>query len=178
MATVLLAEDDDQVRVLASDDFLGRKPGTPGGSNDIEHFNRPADMVVDPETNEIFVADGYANHRVIVFDAATGAYKRHWGAYGKPPTDEKVEWDPKGPPPQQFGNPVHCIGLAKDGLVYVCDRINNRVQVFHKDGTYVTQLVFDPKTRGPGSTCCRGCPTTNISPVTRSRCRRRSATTP
>ena len=73
------------------------KPGTPGGSNDIEHFNRPADMVVDPQTNEIFVADGYANHRVIVFDAATGAYKRHWGAYGKPPTDETVDVGPEGP---------------------------------------------------------------------------------
>jgi len=91
------------------------KPGTPGGSNDTEHFNRPADMVVDRETNEIFLADGYANHRVIVFDAATGAYKRHWGAYGKPPTDETVNWDPKGPPPPQFGNPVHCITSPTTG---------------------------------------------------------------
>jgi NHL repeat len=116
------------------------KPGTPGGSNDIEHFNRPADMVVDPATNEIFVADGYANHRVIVFDAATGAYKRHWGAYGKPPTDEKVEWDPKGPPPQQFANPVHCITMTNDGLVLVCDRSHNRMQMFRKDGTFVREI--------------------------------------
>jgi predicted DNA-binding WGR domain protein len=116
------------------------KPGTPGGSNDIEHFNRPADMAVDRDTNEIFVADGYANHRVIVFDAATGAYKRHWGAYGKPPTDEKVEWDPKGPAPQQFGNPVHCITITKDGLVLVCDRSHNRMQVFRKDGTFVREI--------------------------------------
>ena len=116
------------------------KPGTPGGSNDTEHLNRPADMVVDRETNEIFVADGYANHRVIVFDAATGAYRRHWGAYGKPPTDEKVEWDPKGPPPQQFGNPVHCITITKDGLVLVCDRSHNRMQMFRKDGTFVREI--------------------------------------
>ena len=116
------------------------KPGTPGGSNDIEHFNRPADMVVDRETNEIFVADGYANHRVIVFDAATGAYKRHWGAYGKPPTDDKVVWDPKGPPPQQFGNPVHCITMTNDGLVLVCDRSHNRMQMFRRDGTFVREI--------------------------------------
>ena len=116
------------------------KPGKPGGSNDIEHFNRPADMVVDRETNEIFVADGYANRRVIVFDAATGAYKRHWGAYGKPPVDEPVNWDPNGPPPQQFGNPVHCITITRDGLVLVCDRSHNRMQMFRKDGTFVREI--------------------------------------
>jgi hypothetical protein len=116
------------------------KPGMPGGSNDIEHFNRPADMVVDRETNEIFVADGYANHRVIVFDAATGAYKRHWGAYGNPPADGLVSFDPNGPPPAQFGNPVHCITLTKDGLVLVCDRSHNRMQIFRKDGTFVREI--------------------------------------
>src|SRR5262249_18806144 len=73
------------------------KPGKGTGSDDTEHLGRPADMVVDRETNELFVADGYGNKRVIVFDAATGAYKRHWGAYGKPPSDDKIAWDPKGP---------------------------------------------------------------------------------
>jgi hypothetical protein len=97
-------------------------------------------MVVDRETNELFIADGYGNHRVIVFDAATGAYKRHWGAYGKPPTDEKITWDPKGPPPQQFGNPVHCITITNDGLVLVCDRSHNRMQMFRKDGTFVREI--------------------------------------
>src|SRR5215831_3368499 len=116
------------------------KPGKATGSNDIEHLGRPADMVVDPATNELFVADGYGNKRVIVFDAATGAYKRHWGAYGKPPSDEKIEWDPKGPPPQQFGNPVHCITITKDGLVLVCDRSHNRMQMFRKDGTFVREI--------------------------------------
>src|SRR5712672_4260845 len=117
------------------------KPGTPGGSNDVEHLGRPADMVVDRLTNELFVADGYGNHRVIVFDATTGAYKRHWGAYGKPPSDEKIAWDPKGPPPQNFTNPVHCITFTNDGLVLVCDRQHNRIQVFRKDGTYVTEIA-------------------------------------
>jgi DNA-binding beta-propeller fold protein YncE len=116
------------------------QPGTPAGSNDTAHLGRPADMVVDRETNELFVADGYGNHRVIVFDAATGAYKRHWGAYGKPPTDEKITWDPKGPPPQQFGNPVHCITITNDGLVLVCDRSHNRMQMFRKDGTFVREI--------------------------------------
>ena len=81
-------------------------------------------------------ADGYANRRVVVFDTETGAYKRHWGAYGNKPSDDKTPpYDPAKPAAQQFGNPVHCIRIAKDGLVYVCDRTNNRVQIFRKDGT-------------------------------------------
>jgi NHL repeat len=116
------------------------QPGTPTGSNDTAHLGRPADMVVDRDSNELFVADGYGNHRVIVFDATTGAYKRHWGAYGRLPTDEKIAWDPKGPPPQQFGNPVHCITITNDGLVLVCDRSHNRVQMFRKDGTFVREF--------------------------------------
>ena len=84
-----------------------------------------------------------------MLDANTGEIKRVWGAYGKPPTDDTLPaYNPDSP---QFANPVHCIGLAKDGLVYVCDRMNNRVQVFHKDGGFVQQFVFDAKTQGPGS---------------------------
>ena len=126
------------------------KPGTPGGSNDTEHLGRPADMVVDRETNELFVADGYGNKRVIVFDAATGAYKRHWGAYGNKPSDDKVTWDFKGPPPQQFTNPVHCITMTNDGLVVVCDRQHNRMQFFRKDGTFVRE-IFVLKDSYPGT---------------------------
>jgi hypothetical protein len=85
-----------------------------------------------------------------VFDADSGAFKRMWGAYGKPPTDEKLPgYDPDSP---QFANPVHCVILANDGLVYVCDRVNNRVQVFHKDGSYVKQFVYLKDTHGSGST--------------------------
>src|SRR6195256_6186592 len=126
------------------------EPGTPTGSNDIAHLGRPADMVVDRETNELFVADGYGNHRVIVFDAATGAYKRHWGAYGKPPTDEKITYDPKAAMPPQFTNPVHCITITNDGLVLVCDRQHNRMQMFRKDGTFVREF-FVLKESAPGT---------------------------
>src|SRR4030095_13170105 len=102
------------------------KSGPMTNSMDTTQLGRAADMVVDPATNELFVADGYFNHHVIVFDAATGAFKRMWGAYGKPPTDDKLTYDPKGPPAQQFANPVHGIRLTKDGLVFVSDRGNNR----------------------------------------------------
>src|SRR5262249_32828597 len=116
------------------------QPGTPAGSNDTAHLGRPADMVVDRESNELFVADGYGNHRVIVFDATTGAYKRHWGAYGKPPTDEKVAWDPKGAPPREVGSPVTGLTITNHGLVLVCDRSHNRMQMFRKDGTFVREI--------------------------------------
>src|SRR5262249_43220458 len=70
----------------------------------------------------------------------------------KPPSDERTRpYDPSKPPPQQFGNPVHCIRIDKDGLVYVCDRTNNRLQVFRKDGTFVTEHVYEKATRGTGS---------------------------
>jgi DNA-binding beta-propeller fold protein YncE len=108
-------------------------------SKDTTQLGRPADMVVDPATNELFVADGYFNHRVIVFDAGTGAFKRMWGAYGKPPTDEKLTYDPHAAPAQQFNNPVHGVRLTKDGLVVVSDRGNNRIQIFRKDGTFVRE---------------------------------------
>ena len=116
--------------------------GVVGDDADTKHLNRPANLVVDPQTNEVFVADGYANHRVIVFDGATGAYKRHWGANGRPPGDKSVK---------SFGTPVHCIRLSRDGLVYVCDRANNRMQVFRKDGSFVKEFVVAPATRGNGS---------------------------
>ena len=102
--------------------------------------------------NEIYVADGYGNHRVIVFDATTGAYKRHWGAYGNTPDDDKQPaYDPKAPVSQQFGNPVHCVKIANDGLVYVCDRINDRIQVFKKDGTFVKEWFYEKNTLGNGA---------------------------
>ena len=117
-------------------------PNVVGDDADTKHLNRPAGMVVDPQTNELFVADGYGNHRVIVFDGQTGAYKRHWGANGRPPGDPAV----KG-----FGNPVHCIRLSRDGFLYVCDRVNNRVQVFRRDGGFVHEFVIASSTRGGGS---------------------------
>src|SRR5882672_8229107 len=119
------------------------------GSYSTTLLGRPAHMEIDAQANELYVADGYGNKRVIVFDATTGAYKRHWGAYGKTPSDEKLPMYNANSP--QFTNPVHCVRLSRDGLVYVCDRANNRVQVFKKDGTFVKQFVFEEASRGSGS---------------------------
>ena len=129
-------------------EFGRRGPLT--SSTDLTQFGEVGGFAFDVVANEVYAADGYGNHRVAVLDADTGAIKRIWGAYGKPPTDQNLpKYNPDSP---QFANPVHCIGLAHDGLVYVCDRSNNRIQVFHKDGTFVRQFVFDPKTQGSGST--------------------------
>jgi DNA-binding beta-propeller fold protein YncE len=118
-------------------------------STDLSQFGQVAALEYDKQANEVYAADGYGNHRVAVIDAESGEIKRVWGAYGKPPTDDNLP--PYNTDAPQFANPVHCITLGKDGLVYVCDRANNRVQVFHKDGSFVRQFVFDPNTRGPGS---------------------------
>jgi DNA-binding beta-propeller fold protein YncE len=128
------------------------KLGPTGGSNDTTLLGRPADVQVDDAARELFVADGYGNHRVIVFDSETGAYKRHWGAYGNKPSDDKqAAYDPAAAPSQQFANPVHCAKPSKDGHVYVCDRTNNRIQVFKKDGTFVTEWFYDKSTLGAGA---------------------------
>jgi DNA-binding beta-propeller fold protein YncE len=125
------------------------KSGPLTSSTDLSQFGQVAALEYDKTANEIYAADGYGNHRVAVLDGDTGAIKRVWGAYGKPPTDDKLPpYDPDAP---QFASPVHCIALGKDGFVYVCDRTNNRVQVFGKDGNFVRQFVFEPKTQGPGS---------------------------
>jgi len=128
------------------------KPNKSMGSNDIQNLRMPAKTLVDPKTNELYVADGYGNRRVIVFDADTGAYKRHWGAYGKKPDDTQLPpYNPKDPPAQQFRNPVHAVALANDGLLYVCDRTNDRIQVFKTDGTFVKEAWVEKNTLGDGS---------------------------
>jgi DNA-binding beta-propeller fold protein YncE len=127
------------------------KHGVHNGSNDTENLWRAAKIYPDPGANEIYVADGYGNRRVIVFDADSGKYKRHWGAYGTKPDDTKVpEYDPKAPPSKHF-NTVHCANVSRDGLVYVCDRVNDRVQVFRKDGTFVKEAFFETDTLRSGS---------------------------
>ena len=128
------------------------KIAPPKGSNDTTQLGRPAQVSIDKEADELYVADGYGNRRVIVFDATSGAYKRHWGAYGNPPNDDKQPpYDPKAPVSQQFGNPVHCVKIANDGLVYVCDRTNNRIQVFKKDGTFVKEWFYEKNTLANGA---------------------------
>jgi NHL repeat-containing protein len=128
------------------------KAGASKGSNDLENLRLPAKIFVDKDTNEVYVADGYGNHRVIVYDADSGKYKRHWGAYGNKPEDTNLgNYNPDAPPAQQFRNPVHCAELAKDGLLYVCDRVNDRIQVFKKDGTFVKEIFIAKRTLGDGS---------------------------
>jgi DNA-binding beta-propeller fold protein YncE len=128
------------------------KPGASKGSNDLENLKGPAKLYVDPKTDELYVADGYGNHRVIVFDANTGKYKRHWGAYGHKPDDTPLgRYNPNDPPAQQFRNPVHCAELSNDGFLYVCDRVNDRIQVFKPDGTFVKEQVLYKNTLGDGS---------------------------
>jgi len=126
--------------------------GKSKGSNDVENLKGPAKLFVDPKTDELYVADGYGNHRVIVFDAETGKYKRHWGAYGNKPDDTNLgPYKPDDPPAQQFRNPVHCAELSNDNLLYVCDRPNDRIQVFKPDGTFVKEVIIAKNTRGDGS---------------------------
>ena len=127
------------------------KHGVHNGSNDIENFWKPTKVFVDAATNEAYVGDGYGNRRVIVFDAASGSYKRHWGAYGNRPSDEVVSaYNPNGPRSKHF-NTVHCAIVSNDGFVYVCDRVNDRIQVFRKDGTFVTEAVVDANTFRSGA---------------------------
>lgn len=126
--------------------------GKNGGSHDLANLGRPAKIFVDQAANEAYVADGYGNKRVIVFDADTGQYKRHWGAYGKKPDDsDPGPYRPDAPPAQQFRNPVHCADMSVDGLIYVCDRANDRLQVFRKDGTFVKEAFVQKTTLGSGS---------------------------
>jgi DNA-binding beta-propeller fold protein YncE len=149
-----LQHDDMVLKFTMDGKFLMQigHVGQSKGSNDTENLKGPAKMFVDPATNELYVADGYGNRRVIVFDADTGKYKRHWGAYGHVPDDaDQPKYDPDAPPDQQFRNPVHCAQLAHDGLLYVCDRANDRIQVFKKDGTFVKEQYIEKRTLGDGS---------------------------
>jgi len=125
--------------------------GKQTNSNDTSRFWKVADMDYDAAANEIYVADGYGNKRVAVLDADTGKVKRYWGAYGQNPVDDTT-LPATNPKSKNFGSPVHCVTLAKNGDVYVCDRTNNRVQVFNHEGKFQREFAFEPETLGPGST--------------------------
>jgi len=129
------------------------QPRQRSGSNSTENFWRVAEISIDPEANEAYVADGYGNKRVAVIDMETGAMQRFWGAYGNVPDDSPLPpYDPDAPPAQQFRNPVHCAQPSTaDGLVYVCDRVGDRIQVFQKDGTFVREGFVATRTLGSGS---------------------------
>ena len=151
--------NDSHILKFKSDGTFVMQIGTPGAkgpnSNDINGGVNgtpqpfwPADMVVDPATNHLFIADGYGNNRVLIVDAATGKYVGHLGAYGQNPVRENTGSNVPGEQigegagswpadyragklkPAFFRSPVHCAKLSKDGYLYVCDRGNNRVQIF------------------------------------------------
>jgi sugar lactone lactonase YvrE len=123
------------------------------GSNDPKLLGGPSGIWVDPKSNEVFISDGYRNRRIVVFDGATGAYKRHWGAYGNVP-DDTEKFDPKtmvgGALPKQFSTP-HGITGSGDGKIYVADRRGNRVQVFEQSGKFVMEKIIAPATLSSGS---------------------------
>ena len=128
--------DAHVLKFARNGDFLLQigKAGAPGANDSTTALHRPADVAVDAAASEVYVADGFGNRRVVVFDAATGAYKRHWGDAGGSP----------------FRSPT-CVELARDGVVYVCDRGNNRIQAFDRNGTLLKQAVVAKDTGGTGS---------------------------
>ncbi len=148
-------EDDAHLlKFTRGGDFLLQLGSAGGyeGSASLENFGRVAEVSIDAEANEAYVADGYRNKRVAVIDMDSGELKRYWGAYGNEPDDTDLgNYDPDAPRAQQFRNPVHCAQPSNDGLVYVCDRANDRLQVFQKDGTFVDELLIAPQTLGDGS---------------------------
>jgi DNA-binding beta-propeller fold protein YncE len=147
--------NDHQILKFRKDGTFVMQIGHAGrsrGNADTENLNQPADAFVHAATNELFVADGYGNRRIIVFDGDTGKFKRMWGAFGNPPSDAPpnpapADADPKGAP--QFVQPVHAARVSKDGLVYVSDRGGKRVQVFRLDGTYVNQVFIGRECKAP-----------------------------
>jgi len=148
--------NDGQILVFTRDGKFVKQFGfayASAGSNDDFAFNKVAKVFLDDPNNEAYVSDGYGNHRVAVIDMGTGKIKRYWGAYGNKPDDEPLgPYDPNAPPAQQFRNPVHCAEMSTDGFVYVCDRPNDRIQVFTREGKFVKEVIVEKNTRGDGST--------------------------
>lgn len=124
----------------------------PGHSNDLTRFGAPTDIAVDHDARETFISDGYGNRRIIVVDSETGAYKRHWGAYGLAPDDKQLpDYTAGEPPARSFRSPVHAVRIGNDGLLYVADRPNNRIQVFRKSGEFVKEAFVATWTLAMGS---------------------------
>ena len=140
---------DDQILKFTQDGKFVMQIGHSNqskGNADTTNVHRAADVQFNPRTNELFVADGYGNHRVIVFDADSGRFKRLWGAFGNKPVDDDhcevvtPKEFPPGDGPKNFSI-VHAIRLSKDGIVYVADRENRRVQSFTTEGKFLKQIV-------------------------------------
>ncbi|HVT98230.1 MAG TPA: hypothetical protein VHE33_12050 [Acidobacteriaceae bacterium] len=164
--------DDRQVLKFTPDGHqileIGRKSKEPKNNQDTTMLGRAAAIEVDDAAHEVYIADGYLNNRIMVFDSDTGKFKRGWGGYGMPLSQvsnsvEQIEGEvpaagqippyaASDPPDGQFRSPVHCVRLSNDGLVYVCDRHNDRIQVFTKAGKFVREFFLHPETLGNGST--------------------------
>ena len=136
-------------------DAIVQGAGTPTylpDSNDPNNFGRVAKIFVDPKTNEAYIGDGYLNKRVAVIDADTGKMKRFWGAYGNKPDDtDPGPYNPDAPLDQQFRSPVHCAELSNDRILYVCDRVNDRIQVFTPEGKFLKEKIIAKRTLNAGS---------------------------
>jgi DNA-binding beta-propeller fold protein YncE len=147
--------DDGQVLKFTQDGKFVKQFGfayAGAGSNDMWAFKQVAKISLDEGVNEAYISDGYGNHRVAVIDMDTGKIKRYWGAYGNKPDDTNLgRYNPTAPIAQQFRNPVHCAEPSKDGFVYVCDRVNDRIQVFQKDGKFVKEAFVEKNTLGDGA---------------------------
>ncbi len=144
--------DDMILKFTAAGTFvmqIGHR-GQSKGNTDTVNVRQPADVFVHAPTNELFVADGYGNQRVAVFDAGSGKFKRAWGAYGKTPPTE-VAGNPPTPAQdqvaaetkEQFGL-VHAVKVSSDGVVYVADRTHNRIQTFTTQGKFIRQVRITP----------------------------------
>jgi DNA-binding beta-propeller fold protein YncE len=149
--------NDSHILKFTRDGKLLMEIGIPGqgaraDSKSTERFGRVAKISFDLAANEAYAADGYLNKRVAVIDMETGKIKRFWGAYGNMPSDSNYGgYDPDAPLIPQFRTPVHCAEPSLDGFVYVCDRPNDRIQVFQKDGKFVREVRIAPRTLGDGS---------------------------
>ena len=148
---------DSHVLVFTRDGEYIRTVGVPGAefdSNSTTAFGRVAEIAIDEDAGEAYFADGYVNKRVAVVDVATGAFKRYWGAYGSTDIDDDADdtYTPGQPGPDVFRGPVHCAEPSNDGLIYVCDRGADRVQIFRPDGTFVSEHIYNPATLAQGST--------------------------
>jgi hypothetical protein len=148
--------DDGEVLKFTQDGKFLMKVGDKypaADSNAMDRFWKVAKVHVYPKTNEVFVADGYGNKRVAVIDADTGKMKRFWGAYGNKPDDGALgAYMPGAPLVKQFRGPVHCAEPSNDGFVYVCDRTNDRLQIFTLEGKFVNEVQVMPESKSDGST--------------------------
>jgi sugar lactone lactonase YvrE len=144
------APADAHLIKFARDGKFLRQIGTPGkmdGPDSRTTLNRPSAIAFDAAANEVFVADT-GNRRIVVFDADSGEYKRHWFAYGEKTGGAAPPPYAPGDPPAKSFRDVTCIEIARDGTVYVCDRSSNRIQVFQKNGTFVREAIISKNTLG------------------------------